>query len=67
MPPEEPELLNYTSAQIKSLRLQAHTEINKGVTKLALEKPKRFAANIRRTRVASRLLVEAIGDWIVAK
>ena len=67
MPPEEPDLPNYTSAQIQSLRLQAHTERNKEVRKLALDKPKLFAAILQRTSVASRLLIEADGDWIAAK
>ncbi len=62
MPLEEPDLPNYTSAQIQSLRLQAHTERNKDVRKLALDKPKLFAAILQRTSVASRLLIEADGD-----
>jgi hypothetical protein len=67
MPPEEPDLPNYTSAQIQSLRLQAHTERNKNVKKLALDKPKLFAAILQGTSVASRLLIEANGNWITAK
>ncbi len=44
MPPEDPDLPNYSSAQIKSLRLQAHTERNKEVRKMALDNFKLFAA-----------------------
>ncbi len=35
--------------------------------KLALDKPKLFAAILQRTSVASRLLTDADGDWIAAK
>ncbi len=67
MPPNEPDQPNYTTVQIQALRLQAHAERNKEVRKLALDKPKFFAAILQRTSVASRLLIEADGGWTAAK
>jgi hypothetical protein len=67
MPLYEPDQPNLTAAQIQPLRLQAHIERNKEVRKLALDKPKFFAAFLQRTSVASRLLVEAHGGWIAAR
>ena len=58
MPPYEPDQPNYMTAQIQALCLQAHTERNKEVSKMALDKPKFFATILQRTSVASRLLIE---------
>ncbi len=67
LPPDEPDQHNSTTAQIQALRLQAHTERNNEVHKLALDKPKFFAAILQRTSVPSRVLIVADGGWIAAK
>ena len=61
MPPYEPDHPNSTTAHIQALRLQALTERNKEVRKLALDKPKFFDVILQRTSVVSRSIIEADG------
>ncbi len=67
MPSDEPDQLNYTTVQIQALRLQAHTESNKEVRKLALDKPKFFELFFRGRASPSRLLIKADGGWIATR
>jgi hypothetical protein len=67
IPIDEPDQPAYTPAQLMTLRLGAHAARSKEVRRLALDKPKFFSAVYARTSVASRLLIEADGDFPAAK
>lgn len=67
IPIDEPDQPAYTPAQLMTLRLGAHAARAKEVRRLALDKPKFFSAVYARTSVASRLLIEADGDFPAAK
>jgi hypothetical protein len=64
---DEPDQRAYAPAQLMTLRLGAHAARAKEVRMLALDKPKFFSAVYARTSVASRLFIEADGEFPAAK
>ncbi len=67
IPIEEADQPAYTPAQLTTLRLRVHAARAKEVKRLALNKPKFFSTVYARPSVASRLLIEAYGDFPAAK
>ena len=65
-PEPEPNLPPFSAANIMQMRVNAHAARAKEVRKLAEIKPKFFNAIFARTSVASRLLMEADGDFAAA-
>jgi len=63
---DEPDQLAYLHTELTTLRLGVHAARSKEVRRLALEKPKFCSAVYTRTYVASRLLIEADGEFPAA-
>jgi hypothetical protein len=65
-PEPEPDFPPFSAADIMQMRVAAHAARAKEVRKLVEIKPKSFNTIFARTSVASRLLIEADGDFAAA-